>query len=439
MEKKKEAENIFLAGVESVLPDILVRTQVKLSDDVLYFTDECRIPLAGFNRIYVLGAGKASALMAKEVENILGGKITKGHVIVKYGSNCELNRISVTEAGHPFPDRKGVGATDEILKIASQALENDLVICLFSGGASALLADYPAGSTLEDLILMNQLLVKSGADIREINTVRKHLSRVKGGQLAKALYPATVVSLILSDVVGDAVDVIASGPTCADGSTFNDALLVLDKYHLLDVIPTSMYAYLQNGLLELIPETPKVGDFVFDHVSNLIIGSNRIALEAAAQKSLEYGYSPFILTAELSGDLSDVADFVLSSAYRIKNDAKIKKPVCLLAGGEPTIHVTEKGLGGRNQHFALYCATKISEMDGLTVLCAGTDGTDGSTDVAGAVVDCDTVENALKISVDPQTYLNEQDSFHFFYQNGGQVITGSTLTNVMDLVVVLID
>lgn len=439
MEKRKEAENIFLAGVESVLPNKLIHSQVKLSDDILYFADECRLPLAGFNHLYILGAGKASALMAKEMEIILDGKITKGHVIVKYGSDCGLHRINVTEAGHPFPDRNGVNATNEILKIAGQAAEKDLVICLFSGGASALLADYPAGSTLEELILMNQLLVKSGADIREINTVRKHLSRVKGGQLAKAIYPATVVSLILSDVVGDAVDVIASGPTCADGSTFKEALQVLDKYHLLEKIPTSMLAHLQAGLLNLVPETPKVDDPVFAQVRNLIIGSNQLALEVAAVKSLEYGYSPFILTAELSGDLTDVADFVLASAYRIKNDAKIKKPVCLLAGGEPTIHVTEKGLGGRNQHFALYCATKISEKEGLTVLCAGTDGNDGPTDVAGAVVDCDTVENALKKSIDPQAYLKRQDSFHFFDQYGGQVITGSTMTNVMDLVVVLID
>ncbi len=229
MDYKIIAEQIFLSGIESVLPDKLIRERVKVKDSTL-FISTLQFPFNSINRIFVIGAGKASAMMAKEIENILGGRITEGHVAVKYSHTCELKYITVSEAGHPTPDNNGYLATQEILKIAEKATEKDLIICLVSGGGSALLADFPDGSTLNDMIIANDLLLKSGADIKEINAVRKHLSKVKGGQLAKAAYPASLVSLILSDVIGDPLDVIASGPTVPDSSTFEDAMFVLNKY-----------------------------------------------------------------------------------------------------------------------------------------------------------------------------------------------------------------
>ena len=438
MEIRTIAEQIFLSGVKGVLPDKLIRTQVKVIDNTLYISN-LQFSLVDFNHIYVIGAGKASALMAKEIESILGANISKGHIVVKYGSACQLKVIKITEAAHPTPDLNGVFATNEILKIANQAGENDLVICLISGGASSLLADFPENSTLDDLIATNLLLLKSGADIKEMNTVRKHLSKVKGGQLAKAIYPAKLVSLILSDVIGDPIDVIASGPTSPDLSTFEDAMIVLEKYKLSEELPISMINYLKKGILNLVPETPKVGDPIFLDARNLIIGSNRIALEAAKNKAVELGFNTFILTDKLEGDLIKAAEYVIETALRIKNDSQLKKPVCLLFGGEPTIKVTGKGLGGRNQHLALYCATKLKGKEGITILCAGTDGNDGPTDVAGAIVNSQTVSLAMSGNIDSQMYLDAYDSYHFFKQTGEHIITGSTLTNVMDIIIVIVE
>lgn len=438
MNMKAVAEEIFLSGVENVLPDKMIQAQVKVIDNVIHFADT-QICLDKVNHIYVLGAGKASALMAKGLEDVLGERITEGHVVVKYGHACTLNYIRVSEAAHPTPDSNGIQATKDILDLARKATKDDLIICLISGGASALLADCPEGSKLDDLILLNELLLKCGADIKEINTVRKHLSNVKGGQLASAIYPAKSISLILSDVIGDSMDVIASGPTCSDSSTFEEALQVLVKYKLLKKCPSSMIEYLTSGFMKLIPETPKPGDPIFKNAKNIIIGSNKKALEAAGRKAYEFGFNSRILTSELNGDLVKAADFVMDSAFEIQNDPLIKKPVCLLAGGEPTIKVTGSGLGGRNQHFALYCASKISEKKGLTILCAGTDGNDGPTDAAGAVVDCSTVYDALTGNIDYRHFLETCDSYHFFKQVGGHIMTGSTKTNVMDIVVVLIE
>lgn len=438
MKKRVIAEQIFLSGVEHVLPDKLIRTQVKVIDNILYISD-LQFILEDFNHIYVIGAGKASALMAKEIEFVLGDKITQGHIVVKYGSACQLNVIKITEAAHPNPDLNGVFSTNEILKIANQAEEKDLVICLISGGASSLLADFPEESSLDDLITTNLLLLKSGADIKEMNTVRKHLSKVKGGLLAKAIYPAISVSLILSDVIGNPIDVIASGPTCPDLSTFEDAMFVLEKYRLLDKLPISMTNYLKKGITNLVPETPKMDDPIFINTRNLIIGSNRIALEASRNKAIELGFNTYILTDELDGDLIKAADYVLESASRLLNDSQVKKPVCLLFGGEPTIKVSGSGIGGRNQHFALYCANKLVGKNGITVLCAGTDGNDGPTNVAGAIVDSQTVSRALLDNIDSQMYLDAYDSYHFFNQTGEHIIIGSTMTNVMDIIVVIVE
>lgn len=434
---RKIAEEIFLAGVESVLPEKLIQSQVKLSGDVLQIAEK-KFPLSRFKLIYVLAAGKASALMAKELENLLGDKITDGHVITKYGHGKKLKYLTLTEAGHPIPDAESVKGTKRILAITQKTDENDLAICLISGGASALMADFPNDATLNDLKRTNELLVKCGADITEINTVRKHLSNVKGGQLAKAIYPATTVSLILSDVIGDKLDVIASGPTVGDSSTFEDAIAVIEKYSLQNSFPASMLHHLQKGVAGIISETHKPNNPVFHNVHNYVIGSNRIALENAAIKANKSGFDTHIITDSLQGDYTDVADFILKNIDNYRQNSH-ENPICLLFGGEPTVKVSGNGLGGRNQHLALYLSTKIDKRKNITILCAGTDGTDGPTDAAGAVIDKETQIKAVGNGFNPQVFLQNSDSYHFFQQaGGGHIITGNTGTNVMDIIVALI-
>ncbi len=376
--------------------------------------------------------------MAAEIEKILGNRITEGQIVVKYGHTEKLKYIKVSEAGHPVPDANGFRATEKILKIAAKAEINDLVICLISGGGSSLLPDFPENSSPEEMIQVNDLLINSGACIKEINAVRKHLSKVKGGQLARAVFPATLVSLILSDVPGDPLDMIASGPTTADPTTFKQALTVLDKFVLTESVPVTILSHLKEGARGERPETPKPGDQVFKKCYNLLVGSNKLALEAAKQKALEFNINTVIVDDQLQGDTASVAEYVVETAIKFKTDKDEVKPVCLLFGGETTIKMTGKGLGGRNQHLALLCAGMLKNNPGITILSAGTDGTDGPTDAAGAVVDSDTLSENLWKDIDPERYIREFDSYHFFKKYGGQIITGPTMTNVMDIIVVLI-
>jgi glycerate 2-kinase len=437
MDQRIIAEQIFLAGVESVLPDHLIKNVMKIEDDCLTI-GHLEFTFNETENIYIIGAGKAGARMAAEVENILGDRISEGHIAVKYGHSARLKYIEVTEAGHPTPDTNGLKATRKILDICRKAGSKDLVICLLSGGGSALLPDFPDGSSLKEIILVNNLLVNSGACISEINAVRKHLSLVKGGQLAKAVCPATLISLILSDVPGDPLDVIASGPTTPDPTTFDQALDVLRKYNLTASVPAGIMKYLTVGIAGNRPETPKPGDQVFEKVFNMLIGTNKIALEAAKQKSLEFNINAVIIDDQLQGDSSSVAEYIVETSVRFKNDKSEVKPVCLLFGGETTIKMTGKGKGGRNQHLALLCAQLLRQHNGITILSAGTDGTDGPTDAAGAVVDSDTFAGAHSKNISPEKFIQNFDSYHFFKKAGGQIITGPTTTNVMDIIVVLV-
>ena len=435
---KTIAEQIFLAGVESVLPSGLITKKMSLEDNSLIIGPQS-YSMEAIENIYVIGAGKASAMMGAEVEKILGNRITEGRIVVKYGHSCKLKYIDISEAGHPFPDENGIKATREILKIAELANCNDLVICLLSGSGSSLLVDIPEGCSLKDIIKVSDLLINSGASISEINAVRKHLSGVKGGQLARVAYHAILVNLIISDVTGDPFDVIASGPTVPDPTTFLQALNVLATFGLTRIVPRGILAYLKRGVAGKKPETPKPGDPVFDNTFNILVGSNNVALEAARSKALEFNVNAVIVDYQLQGDTSTVAEYLVETALRFKNDKNEVKPVCLLFGGETTVKMIGKGTGGRNQHLALLSAMLLHNSEGITILCAGTDGNDGPTDAAGAVVDSDTISDANSKKIYAEKYLEEFDSFHFFKKEGGHIITGPTMTNVMDIIVVIVE
>jgi glycerate 2-kinase len=438
MNNREIAEKIFMAGVRSVLPEKLIKGIMKLEGTMLIIGDN-KVLLDNIKNIYVIGAGKASAAMGHYVETILGPRITGGHIVVKYGYSCKLKRIKVSEAGHPVPDASGFRATEELVAISSRASENDLVICLISGGASALLADLPPGILPEELYIMNNLLIRCGASIQEINCVRKHLSRIKGGQLARIIRPASLISIILSDVTGNPLEVIGSGPTVPDSSTFGDALKVIEKYNLTADITSGLLNYLRDGLNGTYPETPKPGDPLFEGAFNILAGTNLIALKASKDEAVSHGYKTYIIDAELNGDVESVCESVLNMAVSFKNNKDIKKPACLLYGGETTIKVSGNGYGGRNQHLALSAAIRLRNTPGITLLSAGTDGTDGPTDAAGAVADSETMSSAISLNEDPVNYLSGFNSHGFFKRVGGLINTGPTFTNVMDMVVILVE
>jgi hydroxypyruvate reductase/glycerate 2-kinase len=435
---RKIAEQIFLAGVENVMPQRLITRVMSMNNTTLNIENRV-FPLETIENIFVIGAGKASALMGEEVEKILGDYITAGHIVVKYGYSRKLKYIGVTEAGHPVPDENGFKATREIINIARSAGCNDLVICLLSGGGSSLLSDAPEGCSPRDMIKVNDLLIKSGASISEINAVRKHLSEIKGGLLARIVYPAVLVNLILSDVPGDQLDVIASGPTVPDPTTYFQALTVLDMYGLTTLVPDKVLTVLKDGAMGRRPETPKMGDPVFERTHNILVGSNRLALEAAKSRALDFNINAIIIDDQLQGDVSTVAEYLAETALKYKSDKDEVKPVCLLFGGETVVKVKGRGRGGRNQHLALLSALLLQKHPGITILSSGTDGNDGPTDAAGAVVDSETVAAARLKGIDPGKYLIDFDSYHFFKRAGGHIITGPTMTNVMDLIVVIVE
>jgi len=437
MDRKGDAEKIFIAGVRGVLPEKIITSHLKLDGPILKVNDHS-FDTRNIENIYVIGAGKASAAMAHYAESILGDRIAGGHVVVKYGHSCKLRKIEVTEAGHPIPDSNGFLATRRILEIANQATERDLVLCLISGGGSALMADLPEGLIPEELYIVNNLLIRCGASINEINCIRKHLSAVKGGQLARAVWPATIVSLILSDVTGNPLDVIASGPTVPDESTFVETLEIIEKYGLAKDLTVGIVKYLNEGREGLRAETPKPGDPVFSKTINILAGTNITALEASKGFAADLGYNASVIDSEKYGDVESVAASIIETARQYKNDDCIRKPACLLFGGEPTLKVQGQGLGGRNQHLALLAAVRLAGEPGITFLSAGTDGTDGPTDAAGAVADSETVKTAFSLKMDPEKYISDFDSYNFFRAEGGHIITGPTFTNVMDLIVVLV-
>ncbi len=437
---REHANEIFKHALSTLDPEQLIKEKVSIQDSTL-IVEKREYNLNNYENIYVVGGGKACAPMAKAMEELLGDKIDNGLIVVKYNHGLPLNKIETVEASHPIPDKNGIRGTSDILRLLSKTGEKDLVICLISGGGSALLVQPHKEITLPGLQIISTKLLACGARIDEINTVRKHLSSIKGGQLARASHPSTLITLILSDVVGDPMDIIASGPTVPDESTFEDAYKIIQKYSLEDKILESVYSFLRSGKTGKIEETPKNGDEIFDNTQNVIVGSNKIALDAAEKKAKDLGYNTIILSSLVEGESRDAAKFFAAIAKEVsRTGTPVPKPACIIAGGETTVTIRGKGKGGRNQEFALSAALEISGCDGIVVLSAGTDGTDGPTDATGAIVDSNTCKNAkVKFCLNPEEYLRRNDSYNFFNNTGEHIITGPTMTNVMDIMISLID
>ncbi|MCU0594306.1 MAG: glycerate kinase [Desulfobacterota bacterium] len=440
---RSQAETIFRASLKRIDPYEAVKRFLRLEGDRLILHQEGRaevvLDLQKIDRVFVVGGGKATAPMARAVEDILDRRIRKGIINVKYGFGEKLLHTEITEAGHPLPDPKGAEGARKILDLLESAREADLIVSLISGGGSALLP-LPAGViTLAEKQALTQKLLECGATIEEINTLRKHISLSKGGQLARAAFPATTLNLMLSDVVGDKMDVIASGPFVPDQSTFEEAWAIIEKYGLTD-IPESIKVHLRKGLEGKIPETPKAGDVVFSRVFNRIVGSNLLALEAAKAEAERMGYRTLILSSTIEGETKEVARVHTAIAREILASGQpLPVPACVLSGGETTVTIQGRGLGGRNQEFCLAAALDLAALPARAViLSGGTDGNDGPTPAAGAIVDAHTVQRGIQVRVKAAEYLRNNDSFHFFEKTGELLVTGPTKTNVMDVRLVLV-
>lgn len=440
---RSEALSLFQTSVKAVNPYEAIRRFVQVDGNRLFIGQKSQpqteLDLKKYEHIFLVGGGKATAPMALAMEDLLGKRIKKGIINVKYGFTEDLSFTTIIEADHPLPDRNGVEGTKKILALLENAGERDLVFSLISGGGSALLP-HPAGNiSLEEKQAITKNLLKCGASIDEINAIRKHISASKGGQMARVASPATTVNLMLSDVVGDRMDVIASGPFVPDMSTFKDSLQILEKYELED-IPLSVKEHLQRGIDNSIPETPKEGDPLFDKVYNIVIGSNILSLEAAREGAEKHGYKCIILSSMIEGETRDVADVHVAIAREVlKTGRPVQPPACIISGGETTVTIYGTGLGGRNQEFCLKAAMGIEDFPPrVVILSGGTDGNDGPTDAAGAIVDPLTINRGKEKGLDASEYLANNDSYHYFEKTGDLLLTGPTNTNVMDVRFILV-
>lgn len=441
-EMRSEAKDLFQAAVKRVDPYEAVRRFVGVDGNTLMLGPEeerTDLDLGAFDHVYLVGGGKATAPMARAMEDLLGARIETGLINVKYGFTQDLAYTRITEAGHPLPDQNGVEGTGKILALLKKAGEKDLIFSLISGGGSALLPRPAEGIGLEEKQAVTRALLACGASIDEINAVRKHISASKGGQMARAAFPATTVNLMLSDVVGDRMDVIASGPFVPDLSTFEEARRIFEKYGVRD-IPDSVKVHLDKGMGGKLPETPKGGDPMFDKVHNFIIGSNILALEAAAEAAEKMGYRALILSSMVEGETREVARVHTAIAREILNSGRpVPPPACIISGGETTVTIRGNGLGGRNQEFCLAAALDLAIIPPrLVVLCGGTDGNDGPTNAAGAIVDPLTLKRGAEAGMEATAYLANNDAYHFFERIDELLVTGPTNTNVMDVRLVLI-
>ncbi len=437
----RRARSLALQSFEHCLktidPKNLMKSKVILSDSSLR-VDQYSFDLRKYKNIYVVGGGKASGSMAEHLEGIVGRFVTRGLVNVPRNCKWRTDIIKLHEASHPMPDEAGVEGTRQMLEMAEEAKDDDLVICLISGGGSSLMPLPLEGISIKDKSVITDLLLKSGSTINEINTVRKHISNFKGGWLAKKAYPATVLNLVLSDVVGDPLDSIASGPTVPDSTTFREAINVLKKHNLWGKTPTSIKQVLLDGESGLILETPKGGDNAFKKVYNVVIGNNRAAGKAACEDLKAAGLNTLLLTSTLEGEAQDVGTVMASIAIEASSFGNpVPKPSGIVAGGETTVTVGGRGMGGRNQETALAAAMKISGLDGTVVASMSTDGVDGPTDAAGAIVDGKTFARTLDLKMNIERFLSDNDSYTILSELEDTIHTGPTGTNVNDIIVII--
>ncbi len=434
---RQHARALLDAALRAADAEESVRRHLNRAGDRLSVGD-LQLDLAEFDRVWVVGFGKASASMARAVEACLGDRVSGGVVVTKFGHGLPLRRVEVLEASHPLPGPEGEVAARRVVALLRQAGARDLVVVLISGGGSALLPLPAEGLTLQDKVAVTDLLLRSGATIGEVNTVRKHLSAVKGGWLARAASPARVVGLVASDVLGNPLDAVASGPFSPDPTTYTDALAVLDRYGLLEQVPASVRAHLERGARGDLPDTPKPGDAAFERVSLRVVVDVGEAVEAARDQAQRLGYHAVVLTTWLEGEAREVGRVVAALAREeAVQDRPVPKPACLVMGGETTVSVRGGGRGGRNQELALSAALGIAGLRGVLVASFATDGSDGPTDAAGAFADGDTVQRGRALGLDAGVYLARNDSYTFFDALQDLVRTGPTGTNVNDLVLVL--
>ena len=428
--RRKDALEILEEGLKAADPKSSVKEALRNLKDEL---NKAR-------RIVVIGFGKASIKMAEGCEEELSDKIYDGAIIAPKGiEDKKLKIIKVFEGTHPIPSEVNVESAKKLISVCSNLTSEDLVICLISGGGSSLLT-FPANDiSLEEKKLTTDVLLKSGADIREINTIRKHISKVKGGQLLNFLKPAKVVSLILSDVVGDPIEYIASGPTSPDSSTFKDALSIIKKYNLVNKLPKSVVERIEKGVRGEILETPKPGDEIFNNVKNIIVSNNMKSLVAMEKKASSLGYNTIILTSYAQGESREVGKFLCAVIKHISSyDIPIKKPACVILGGETTVTVKGNGKGGRNQELVLSIVLNCKDVKNFVFASIGSDGIDGYTDAAGAIADNFSLEDAVNSGLKPEEFLENNDSYNFFKQTRDLIFTGPTGTNVNDFTVALI-
>jgi len=442
----RDAESIFRAALARVDPAAMMRRAVRMEESVLVAgteIDEARYELVDFDRILVAAFGKAGASMALGLEGVLGDRISGGVVAVKEGHLESLTRIKLVEAAHPIPDVRSVRAAAEILALGRIVDERTLVFVLISGGGSSILCAPAPGLELEDKAATTRLLLGCGATIQEVNCVRKHLSAVKGGRLAAALAPATVVSLVLSDVVGDDLNVIASGPTVPDPTTWADVMEIVQRHNIGDRLPARVAELIRRGAAGELADTPKPGDPSFARCCTLLIGTNRLALLAAEANAREKGYAPLVLTSRLTGEAREVALMLFGIGEDIAASGfPLTRPACLIAGGETTVTLRGSGKGGRNQEMALafLCAGSKNPrlFEQMHFLAASTDGSDGPTDAAGAFASSEVLERATAARFDPASYLEDNDSYRFFASLDALLKTGPTNTNVGDVQILLV-
>lgn len=431
----ESAARVLAAALDAVDPAAAVATALQRHGDRLQI-GERSYDLSRYRRVRVIGAGKAGVPMARAAAAILGQALTGGLVVVKEGhaAGGPLERVQVREAGHPLPDERSVRAAGEVQALLQDGQPDDLVICLISGGGSALLVSPAAGISLDDLQRLTGELLRCGASIEEINALRKHLDGVKGGGLARLAAPATVVTLILSDVVGDPLAVIASGPTVPDPTTFQEAWSVLERYAILDRAPQAVLAHLQRGRQGELPDTPKPGDSLFERVQNYVIGSNRQAAWAGLAQAEREGLHPLLLTTYLQGEARQVGRVLASIARQAAGgEAPLPRPCCIVAGGETTVTLLGDGRGGRNQELALATVHDLAGLVDVVLISLATDGGDGPTDAAGAVVTGESFQRAQQAGLDPHDHLAHNDAYPFFAALDDLLRPGPTQTNVNDL------